>query len=405
MVVLNPFASTVDLTTADGKKSYKHATEGSRKKYDLNNDSMNAENFKLEIEEACKKFCWAIAIDNLPISWDENGDPDVVVNVMKDFRDITEREMIAATGTRFDCTFDANEKFHDFTIRDTADDDENKGRIMNVMIGQWLINSLTENGKKSIQNDAHKFEYKNTDNSIVNDGAIILLLILQKIMPTTKVGVNTKKLKLMSTDPAEYEQDIAKTITAMQTLKTSIEAESKKSYDDFELHLFNACVKSTNTSFREYAEGLMDDWETDSAGAPKDESEIVNRLLTKWNNLCAAKPTKPNAKAPKVEEKAQYLALFTALTTSVKGLSERVQSLQKSNGSNRSGVDQSNGNRNGGSSKDIAEWRRSKTLGDEVVKDGKQYYWCPQHQNGAGLYVTHHPLDHGKRPIEWQHTR
>ena len=44
---------------------------------------------------------------------------------------------------------------------------------------------------------------------------MILLLILQKIMPTTKVGVNTKKLKLMSTDPAEYDQNIVKTITGM----------------------------------------------------------------------------------------------------------------------------------------------------------------------------------------------
>ena len=129
------------------------------------------------------------------------------------------------------------------------------------------------------------------------------------------VGVNTKKLKLMSTNPAQYNQDIAKTITAMQTLKTSIEAESKKTYDDFELHLFDACVKSTNTHFREYAEGLMDDWETDTAGAPKNESEVVNRLMTKWNNLCAAKPDKATEKGPKIEEKAQYLAVFTALRT------------------------------------------------------------------------------------------
>ena len=40
---------------------------------------------------------------------------------------------------------------------------------------------------------------------------------------------------------------------------------------------------------------------------------------------------------------------------------------------------------------------------DKVLKDGKQYYWCPKHQNDAGLYVTHHPLDHGKRPKDRKH--
>ena len=66
------------------------------------------------------------------------------------------------------------------------------------MMGQWLINSLIEDGKKTLKNDADKFEYKNTDHSTINDGAMVLLLILQMIMPTTKVGVITKKLKLMS---------------------------------------------------------------------------------------------------------------------------------------------------------------------------------------------------------------
>ena len=108
MVVLNPFASGIDLSTADGKKSYKHATEGSKKKYDLNNDSTNAENFKLGIEEAFKRFCWAIAINDMPISWDVNGQPDRLVNLMKDFRDITESQLIAATGVRFDYTFEVS---------------------------------------------------------------------------------------------------------------------------------------------------------------------------------------------------------------------------------------------------------------------------------------------------------
>ena len=53
----------------------------------------------------------------------------------------------------------------------------------------------------------------------------------------------------------------------------------------------------------------------------------------------------------------------------------------------------------------IAPWRFSKTFGDSVAKVGKQYYWCNQHQEDRGLYVTHHPLDHGKHPTQWQYTQ
>ena len=39
------------------------------------------------------------------------------------------------------------------------------------------------------------------------------------------------------------------------------------------------------------------------------------------------------------------------------------------------------------------------------MKDGKQYYWCMQHQGEKGLYVTHHPHDHGVHPSKWKHTK
>ena len=94
--------------------------------------------------------------------------------------------------------------------------------------------------------------------------------------------------------------------------------------------------------------------------------------------------------------------MFTSLTTSVKGLSEQVQTIQKSNASSNNTP---NENKNKGNRQQISEWRKSKTFGEEVFKDEKQYYWCPKHQDGKGLYVTHHPLDHGKQPREWSHTR
>lgn len=403
MVVLNPFAGTIDLTSSQGQKLWAKATSGTEKKFDLDNSPMNAENFKQEIDGAYKKFCWGNALNSIPIAWDKDtGNVIKDASIMKDFRETTIDEMIVASGTRFDCNFDVNGN-HDFEIVDSNDANENDIRLRVAMIGEWILNSLSEDGLKTLANDARNFEYKNSDESVISDGALMLLIIFQKIMPSTKVGVTTKKKMLMNMDPSDFDQDVAKMMVKMQTLKTRIEAESKKDYDDFVLHLFSACEKSTNDNFCKYTEGLKSDWETDKQGAPKTHSEVVHSLTVKWNNLCAEQAKVPKGTSlKKGSEDPKYLALFTALTTSIEGLSEKVQTLQKSNTSGANGYQsKQGGNRNS----DIAEWRKTKTFGEEVHKDDKQYYWCPQHQNGKGLYVTHHPLDHGKHPREWEHSK
>ena len=75
----------------------------------------------------------------------------------------------------------------------------------------------------------------------------------------------------------------------METLKTRIEAETGKEYDDFMLHLFTACCKSTNSSFRKFANDLKSEQrETDKSGSPSTESEVINLLNVKWNNVCVS---------------------------------------------------------------------------------------------------------------------
>ena len=233
---LNPFASILDLSTTQGQKMWSKATSGSNTKFNLTNDATNAENFKQAIDEACKRFCWSTGIENIPIEWDATGQPSKLANIMTDFRSLTLEKIVAATGQRFDCVFTGDT--HDFKIVNTNDAPENLARLRSVMVAEWILNSLSDDGRKTLQNHAKYFEYENTDGSTINEGATILLLVLQRIMPSTKVGVTTKKQLLMSMDPAKYDQDIGKMIIEMETLKTRIEAESKKEYDDFMLHVF-----------------------------------------------------------------------------------------------------------------------------------------------------------------------
>jgi hypothetical protein len=182
----------------------------------------------------------------------------------------------------------------------------------------------------------------------------------------------------------------------METLKTRIELESRKEYDDFMLHLFTACCKSTNSSFRRFASDLKSDWETDKVGSTTTEAEVINLLNAKWNNECVGNPKDTNKVKSTETKETKYLALISALTTNVQALSQKVQSMQKGNPS---------GDKVKTFTHDIAEWRKTKNLGSEVTKEGKTYYWCGKHADGKGLYVTHHPLDHGKHPKDWEHTR
>ena len=110
---------------------------------------------------------------------------------MKDFRTVTLAELVTAIGQRFDCVFVDDD--HDFRIVNTNNAAENLTCLVrSVMVAEWILDSLSDDGRKTLRNNAKYFEYKNTDGSTVNDGATILLLVLQKIMPSTKVGVTTK---------------------------------------------------------------------------------------------------------------------------------------------------------------------------------------------------------------------
>ena len=129
LICTNPYETLLDLTTSQGQKMWWKATAGSKEKFELNSDPTNAEDFKTAIDKASKEFCWSNAIEDLPIAWDADGNIARTVDIMSDYRDITLKEMITASGMRFDCTFEADEITHDFMIQPTNDAQENLARL------------------------------------------------------------------------------------------------------------------------------------------------------------------------------------------------------------------------------------------------------------------------------------
>ena len=46
------------------------------------------------------------------------------------------------------------------------------------------------------------------------------------------------------------------------------------------------------------------------------------------------------------------------------------------------------------------EWQ-SKKMGDTMQRNGVNWWWCPHHRGGEGLYVQHKPENHSK----WEETK
>jgi hypothetical protein len=381
MVVLNPFAATIDLETESGKKLWKQATTGITPKISLT--KKDADRIRFGLSEAATKYNWSATVTQLPVEWDDEGNNRVTEtkNVLEEHSKISIEEAITAGGYRFGSSFEnatGNSK-HDFTVSDNEEPSTSQIRVKSCMIAEFLMNSFTDEAKRSILVHRKRFEYTTTDGSVVNDGVAMLLICLKTTNPNTKVGISNLKSYLSKVSPDQHNGDIAIMINAMEQRKQEIEEKGGR-HDDFLLNIFDACEKSKNNGFVKFAANLRDKWESDkSEGEDFDLQTILQQLTTKWNNISQRVPSSGNSDPPD--------AKFMALTTEISSLKTEIQNMQKSNGSGRGNF----GNRN-----PIAPWRFEKTFGDSINKDGKTWYWCPRHAEGKGMYVTHHPDDHGK---------
>jgi hypothetical protein len=383
MVVLNPFAATIDLETEGGKKLWKQATTGITPKISLT--KKDADRIRFLLAEAATKFNWAAAVTKLPIEWDDEGNNTITVsrNVLDEHSKISVEEATTAGGFRFGSSFDAEtpEGKHDFTVSDNVQPEMEQIRVKSCMIAEFLMNSFTDEAKRSILVHRKRFEYTTADGSIVNDGVAMLLICLKTTNPNTKVGISNLKSYLSKASPDQHNGDIAIMINAMEQRKQEIEEKGGR-HDDFLLNVFDACEKSKNKGFTKFAATLRDKWESDeSEGEDFDLQTILQQLTTKWNNISQRSSSSDDSTDPPD-------AKFIALTTEISTLKTEIQNMQRSNGSS--------GATNSGGRNPIAPWRYEKTLGASVTKDGKTWYWCTQHAGGKGMYVTHHPDDHGK---------
>ena len=150
------------------------------------------------------------------------------------------------------------------------------------------------------------------------------------------------------------------------------------------MDVFNALLTVKNSIFHGYIQREKDKWDT---GLDIDPDALITDAVTKYNNMVAKKEWK---------ETEPSNAKLAALTTELNELKEKFALVTQKGFGSSSGT---NDNKSKSNKSTVAQWRMTKTLGNKVEKDGKTWHWChKQHNDGKGMYVTHHPDNH----TEWQ---
>ena len=389
---LNPHSADIDITTSDGRKLYQQVTKGIDGTVKINLTKEDAPKLMEALLDVKGKFAMGKTLCDVQTNFDENGVPTGTADILKDYRTMTVDQAVISGGYTFGSTFVWNGfETHNFEIEDfdpavPADVVRYQKTLKSVMLGEWIYNSLTDSAKSSINVNRKLFEYKMQDGSTVRDGVTMILIALKRVSPNTRVGISNVKTSLSKVDPAQFKGDIGKMCVSMLKSKQDIE-DMGGTHEDFVLNVFSAAERSKSSKFVQYVNRIRDEWESAETDAELFSADaLIDKLTTRWNNMDAS-----DSNATKMDPPD---AKIIALTTEVSTLKTQIQSMQKGNGSGSGG---------GGATKSfvIEEWRKTKSFGDSVERDGKHWHWCSKHMNGSGLYVTHKESDHA----EWEENK
>ena len=251
------------------------------------------------------------------------------------------------------------------------------------MIGLRILASLDKSSVKSLKMKEKLYVWENDAGEKFYDGPTMLQICIEKVQPSTRVGVSQLKESLRSIKASTFGYNVRDLTDKMDSTYREI-LQCGSTHDDYIMDVFNALLTNKNSIFTSYIQRKKDRWDT---GTDIDPDNLISDAVTKYNNMVAKKEWK---------EQEPGNSKIAALTTELNDLKEKFALVsQKVGNNNNSGGGGNDKARQDNKFTSIPAWRLTKTLGDKVERDGKTWHWChKQHNNGKGMYVTHHPDDH-----------
>ena len=389
--ISNPYRGAIDPDTAEGKKMISKMTAGleDEDKFDMKQE--NIIEFKDNLEEAVNTYCYGSVVCAIPINYDNAGAVVTTGNLL------TEPHLVPLESVMVLAQQVWGNADGDFRIDSdgTAETDPIvlDQRMRSSLFGMWLKNSLTKDEKKKLMlhksNFRHYYTGINT-NAYEDDGSTIVRIIWDKCDPTTKSGVNALKSELLNFTLDDFKQDVPDMLDDMQ-IKYNRIIQTGGQDDDFMLKVFNAMETSEDEDFLDFVKKKRDLWEEDEL--QDDVDALIRACTKKHNNLAKSKTKKKNAKPRQEDQESKFMALLTQM----------LPILSNAHATNGNGNFNGNGNNRGYNNNtdnpfSRVEPYRMEFVGNTIERHGRTLHWCPKHNDGKGMHVTHKPEDHD----EWQ---
>jgi hypothetical protein len=384
----NPYLGDINPSSSIGSKLWKDAT--SARDPQMNPRVKNANEVMTTLKAYSASFGWGPIVNKISVTMKDGSSKDC--NIFRDHKHIKLDDVRISTCPIF---YDAAKSevppadcdMIMFDITPATDANHKKifyQRVRAGLIGLKIINSLTTTALSNLEADKKKYTWIDSDGNVFYDGAVILQLIMQHIHPSTRVGLSDLKEKLKNASLNSFNNNVRDMLQHMKSTYDEI-IDSGGSHEDYILDLFRALLSAKNDAFLANITLKKGKWDTGEKDIHPDV--LSEQSIQHYNNLVSTKQwNTTNAKDAKL----------VALTTELQALKKHVHSSQSNGGKNSKGGEKEK------KTFTIDEWRLKKSHGEQVEKDGKTWHWCHhQHNNGKGMYVTHHPDKH----TEWYENR
>jgi cell division protein ZapA (FtsZ GTPase activity inhibitor) len=217
-----------------------------------------------------------------------------------------------------------------------------------------------------------------SDDRIMHDGSVLMFLVLQKVMPSTKSKIQNIKDTLSKMNLKDHSDDV-EALTDLFDEKVKEILNMGGVIDEDVKYLLNALVTSSNEEFNNQIKTMRLNY---LGGADITLDKLISDASQMYKNMKAASLWEVQ------DEKSIKMA---ALMTRNDNLEKLLKVFHTNVPSNSNSGKKSN---------DIQAWRYTKTQ-DKLEKDGQTWYWCPhqshkQNQNATstGMYCLTHGIGH-----------
>jgi hypothetical protein len=371
----NPFNSNINPTTTNGLKLYQAATISRSDASKLTATIAKSKDFLDAMRDDSAKFGWGTLISNIGV------DKKQILHDFKELSLVTVRKaMNPIFFHRTSTDLPPAKKPNMFAINPSSNDDDKIiffKRVRANMIGQRIYNSLNPSSLASLKSKENLYLWKTDEGEEFYDGVTMLQILVEKVKPSTRVGIIALKDKIRAARLANFNHNVCDMLDHMNDTYLEIVCSGGK-HEDMIMDLFTSLLSSKNEIFNSYIQRTKDNWEV---GKDYEVDEIITSAVEKFNNMSEQKIW---------DTPSSSSANIVALSTQVKDLEKKLQA------SNSSDKPKENANKPR-QFLEVAEWRKTKSFGDSIFKDDRQWHWCSiKHNNGNGMYVTHKEEDHGK---------